>query len=105
MKIFMVYEWMDQGMDRWMNKWIMWFNVRNIHLVTLNVEKPNNCGPSWNVYESWWMKWCEIEWNIVYGSQEFGNIMSFRAKAKCKRAPKKRPQNDFRNQNNYKVTK
>ncbi len=47
---------------------------------TFNVEKPTNCGSSWNDYESWWMKWCEIEWNIVYGSEEFCHIaMSFRA--------------------------
>jgi hypothetical protein len=91
MKIFMIYEWMDQATNRWMNKWTMWLYVRNTHLVTFNMEKLNNCGTSWHVYGSWWMKWCEIEWNIVYENEEFYNIMSFKVEAKCKRTPKKRP--------------
>jgi hypothetical protein len=66
----------------------MW---ENTHLLTLNVEKPNNCGSLWNVCESWWMKWCEIEWNVVYGSEEFCILFHFEQKPNVKELPKKDP--------------
>jgi hypothetical protein len=80
---------MKERTNRWTNG--LWLDVRKHSSTDIKCGKANNCGSLWNVCESWWMKWCEIEWNVVYGSEEFCILFHFEQKPNVKELPKKDP--------------